>query len=64
MSLTFKVADSLLYFAKARSKGKELTMERLNCYCKDRLDSVQLCETQVIPLADRLSFAKGKNDAN
>ena len=28
------------------------------------LDSVQPCETQVIPLADKLSFAKGKNDAN
>ena len=35
MSLTFKVADSLLYFAKARSECWKLTMVRINCYYKN-----------------------------
>ena len=41
MSLTFKVADSLLYFAKARSECWKLTMVRINCYYKKINDEDQ-----------------------
>ena len=35
MSLTFKVADSLLYFSKTKSECWKVTKVRINCYYKN-----------------------------